>query len=108
MAESVFSLLAEGRMAEMIVSFRNRALKKFWEKNDRRGLDPKHVRKIELILSLLEEAMAPEQLNLAGLDFHKLVGEIPSRGSVHVNGNWCITFSFDGEDAAAVDYEDYH
>lgn len=92
----------------MILSFRSRPLKRLFEKSDARGLNPQHVRKIELVLSLLENAKSPEAMNLAKLDFHKLTGENPPRWSVHVNGNWCITFSFDGEDAFAVDYEDYH
>jgi proteic killer suppression protein len=28
--------------------------------------------------------------------------------SVWVNGNWRMTFVFDGEDAILVDYRDYH
>ena len=92
----------------MIISFRSRALKRFWEKSDARGLNPQHVWKIEQILALLEDAIAAEDMNLKRLDFHKLSGESPARWSVHVNGNWCITFSFEGEDAVAVDYEDYH
>ncbi|WP_245442580.1 type II toxin-antitoxin system RelE/ParE family toxin [Mesorhizobium hawassense] len=32
----------------------------------------------------------------------------PTRYTVHVNGPWCITFEFDGEDAARVDFEQYH
>jgi proteic killer suppression protein len=47
-------------------------------------------------------------MNIPGLGFHKLTGPSPTRWSVHINGNWCVTFSFDGEDASAVDYEDYH
>jgi proteic killer suppression protein len=27
---------------------------------------------------------------------------------VHVNGPWCLTFEFDGNDAAHVDFEQYH
>jgi hypothetical protein len=27
---------------------------------------------------------------------------------IRVNGNWRLTFEFDGEDAILVDYEDYH
>ena len=29
-------------------------------------------------------------------------------GSVSVNGNWRLTFAFEGEDAILVDYQDYH
>jgi len=92
----------------MIRSFRSRVLKRFWEKSDPRGLNPQHVRKVELILEMLEDAASPDEMNVVRLDFHKLSGESPPRWSVHVNGNWCITFSFEGEDAVAVDFEDYH
>jgi len=92
----------------MILSFRNRDLKRYWEKYDKRGLNPKHIRKIDLIMALLDEAVGPESMNVPGLDFHKLSNENPPRWSVHVNGNWCITFSFEGNDVIAVDYEDYH
>jgi proteic killer suppression protein len=92
----------------MIVSFRHRGLKRFFEKSDGRGLNPQHVRKIERILTILDDAIEPEDMNQPGFDFHKLSGHKPERWSVHVNGNWCITFAFDGEDAVAVDYEDYH
>jgi len=27
---------------------------------------------------------------------------------VKVNGNWRLTFTFEGEDAVLVDYQDYH
>ncbi|MDP3899001.1 MAG: type II toxin-antitoxin system RelE/ParE family toxin [Mesorhizobium sp.] len=77
----------------MISSFRNKALKRFWEKSDSRGLNPQHVRKIERILTMLERAIGPEDFNQPGFDFHKLSGERPERWSVHVNGNWCVTFS---------------
>ena len=92
----------------MIVSFRSKALKRFWEKSDRRGLNPQHVTKIEQLLTFLEAAGNPDDMNVPGFDFHKLHGDMPPRWSVHVNGNWCITFSFDGNDASAVDYLDYH
>ena len=92
----------------MIFSFRSKALKRFWEKSDPRGLNPQHVAKIEYILSVLDDAVKLEDMNVPGFDFHKLHGDIPPRWSVHVNGNWCITFSFEREDAVAIDYLDYH
>jgi proteic killer suppression protein len=92
----------------MILSYRSRALKRFWEKDDQRGLNPQHVDKIDLILNALDLAVVAEDMNSPGLDFHKLGGNRPARWSVHVNGNWCITFSFEDGDAFAIDYEDYH
>jgi proteic killer suppression protein len=46
-------------------------------------------------------------MNLPGFDFHPLRGR-PLRYSVHVNGPWCITFGWQGEDAIDVDLEQYH
>jgi toxin HigB-1 len=35
-------------------------------------------------------------------------GELTDHWSVRINGNWRLTFRFDGEDAEVVDYQDYH
>ena len=43
-----------------------------------------------------------------GWKLHHLIGRDAGRWSVWVNGNWCVTFKFTGEDAAVVDYQDYH
>ena len=92
----------------MILSFRSRSLQKFWEKNDRRGLNPQHVQKLTRILVALAEAKAAEDMNLPLYRFHKLSGESQDRWSLHVNANWRVTFSFDDGHATQVDYEDYH
>ena len=46
-------------------------------------------------------------LRLPGFDFHPLKG-VPQRYSVHVNGPWCLTFGWEGENAIDVDLENYH
>lgn len=92
----------------MIRSYRSRALKRFQEGGDASGLNPQHVRKIQLIMDLLVRAATPEDMNVPGLRFHKLTGENPPRWSVRVNANWRVTFSFEENEAVAVDYLDYH
>jgi len=47
-------------------------------------------------------------MNTAGWDFHPLKGELTGLWTVKVNGNWRLTFGFEGEDAILVDYQDYH
>jgi proteic killer suppression protein len=47
-------------------------------------------------------------MNLPGWRLHPLEGELAGHYSVTVNGNWRMTFMFDGEDAILVDYQDYH
>jgi proteic killer suppression protein len=43
-----------------------------------------------------------------GFDFHALRGFRPTRYTIHVNGPWTLTFTFDGTDIGAVDLEQYH
>jgi proteic killer suppression protein len=43
-----------------------------------------------------------------GWRFHPLKGELKDHFSVSVNGNWRLTFKFEGEDAELVNYQDYH
>jgi toxin HigB-1 len=58
-------------------------------------------------LNTLDDAHKPDDLNVPGFNFHKLRGK-PIRYTIHVNGPWCITFEWDGEDAVRVDLEQYH
>ena len=92
----------------MITSYVSKPLKRLWEKEDGRFLNPQHVKKIEVILDALNIASTVAMMNTAGSKFHKLRGHNPARWSVQVNGNWCITFSFEDGDAFAVDYRDRH
>lgn len=41
-------------------------------------------------------------------DFHPLVGKRLGEYSMHVSGNWCITFVFEAGDVTILDFEDYH
>lgn len=47
-------------------------------------------------------------MNLPGLYLHPLTGNRSNIWSVRVNGNWRVTFRFNGEHAEIVNYEDYH
>ena len=92
----------------MIRSFRSRALKRFWEHNDPKRLPATEVGRINAILQLLDEATTPQDLDVHGLHFHALVGNMRGRYSVTVRANWRITFAWFEDDATDVDYEDYH
>jgi toxin HigB-1 len=47
-------------------------------------------------------------MNLPGWGLHPLGRDLKGHYSVWVNGNWRMTFAFDGVDAVLVDYQDYH
>ena len=63
--------------------------------------------RLRRILAALDVASAPEQMNVPGWRFHGLHGN-PKRYAVDASGNYRITFSWEGQDALAVDIEDYH
>lgn len=92
----------------MIESFKSKALKRYWTKGDESGLRPDWRNKVRLILSRLDVAAKPEELDLPGLGFHALSANLAGRYAVTVSRNWRITFGWDGEDATDVDLEDYH
>ena len=91
----------------MIRSFKSRALSALWHRDDASRLQADQVVRIRRRLDSLHAAKQPEDLNAAGFNFHRLRGK-PVRYTVHVNGPWCITFEWDGEDAVRVDLEQYH
>ena len=92
----------------MIRSFRHAGLERFFFTGSKAGIQPKHARRLEEQLSVLNVAKRPEQMNVPGWKLHALKGNLQGHWAVAVSGNWRVVFSFDGEDAILVDYRDYH
>ncbi|MBR3481416.1 MAG: type II toxin-antitoxin system RelE/ParE family toxin, partial [Neisseriaceae bacterium] len=61
-----------------------------------------------ILLIALDSAQNPKQMDMPGWQFHPLKRDLAGHYAVSVNGNWRITFTFKGEDAEIVDYQDYH
>ncbi|MEM8826282.1 MAG: type II toxin-antitoxin system RelE/ParE family toxin [Pseudomonadota bacterium] len=100
----------------MILSFRSKPLRQFAgtghpPKGDgpTRRLPVRDFERIRVLLALLDQATAPEAMNVTGLRFHALRGA-PKRYSVRVTANYRLTFGWDAERGGAidVDLEDYH
>jgi proteic killer suppression protein len=92
----------------MILDFKNKGLNELFKAGKTAKLDKKLQTKTRLILDALDRAKKPADMAIPGFDFHPLSGFTPPRYSCHVNGPWCVTFEFDGQNAAQVDYEQYH
>lgn len=92
----------------MIKSFRHKGIKEFFVTGSVAGIQPKHATRIEVQLTTLNLATTPDEMNVAGWNLHPLKGDSAGRWSIKVNGNWRLTFGFEGTDAILVDYEDYH
>ncbi len=92
----------------MIKSFRHKGLERFFAKDDMRSIPAKSASRIERMLDRLDVVAKAEDMNLPGYRFHVLKGEMKGRFAVSVSGNWRLVLEMDGEDAIAVDLEDYH
>lgn len=92
----------------MIKSFRHSGVERFFLTGSKAGIQPSHANKLNLQLTVLNRARKPEDMAMPGWNLHLLSGDLKGHWSVKVNGNWRLTFRFDGEDVILVDYQDYH
>ena len=92
----------------MIITYQHKGLELYATKGDRSKIQQSHIAKIRLILTRLDAAKSPEEMNQPGYGFHSLKGELQGFYAVKVSGNWRIIFRFIGDNAADIDYLDYH
>ena len=91
-----------------IRNFLHKGLENFFYDDDPSKIKADQADRIETRLDRLDAATSPNDMRLPGYQLHKLEPKKKGRYSVHINGPWCITFEFDGQDAINVDYEQYH
>ncbi len=92
----------------MIKSFKHKGLQRFFEKGSKAGINPQHSKKLALQLTALHVAAQPMDMHVPSWDLHELQPDKSGVWSISVNGNWRITFKFEGKDVVLVDYLDYH
>jgi toxin HigB-1 len=92
----------------MIVSFRHKGLRQFFEQNDRKLLQANMIERIMLILTTLHASQRIESMRLPSFRLHPLKGEWAGFWSVTVRANWRIVFRFEDGKAFDVDFLDYH
>jgi len=94
-------------LSSVIESFKHKGLKELFERGSSSKMQSALAERALRRLDAIDIAKTPEALNVPGFDFHGLRGK-PKRYSVHVNGPWCITFEWQGENAVKLDFENYH
>jgi len=92
----------------MIRSFRHKGIQRYFEKGSKAGIQAQHEKRLRLMLSRLDDAKVPEDMDAPGWKLHQLKGALKGHWAVWVDGNWRLTFTFEGGDAVLVDYQDYH
>ena len=81
---------------------------KLFAKGDRSKVNPGWHGRLARILSALNVAAHPAELDMPGFGFHELRGDRRGTFSVRVTGNWRVTFKWDDDGPFDVDLEDYH
>lgn len=92
----------------MIGSFKHRGLKRLYEDGNRSGIRPDLADAVQEILTVLDAALSPLDLNVPGYRLHPLKGPLKGFWSVTVRANWRIVFRFEGTHAFDVELIDYH
>jgi toxin HigB-1 len=92
----------------MIRSFGNKAPRRFFEDDDRRGLPADQLQRIAGRSAALDVATKPEDMNSAGYRFHQPTGDMKGFHAARVTGHQRIVFRFEDGDAHDVDHLDDH
>lgn len=86
----------------------HKGLEKFFRTGSKAGIQAAHAARLRLQLAMLDDVGTPQDMDAPGWKLHPLKGDLKGIWSVTANGNWRLTFQFEGEDAILVNYQDYH
>jgi proteic killer suppression protein len=67
---------------QVIVSFSHKGLQALYERDSIKGVPPAHAPKLRRVLSVLDVAAGPRDLDLPGFRTHPLSGEVAEHESV--------------------------
>jgi toxin HigB-1 len=90
-----------------IKKFKHRGLKKLFENGKCSEIGLRHHDNALYIMDYLDRIKSlTDCANVK--NFHPLKGKRAGQYTMHVSGNYVITFEWDGQDVTILDFEDYH
>ena len=92
----------------MIRRVKGRGLKRLIERGDRSGTGADLADPVQWILSLLDAAEEPADVDVPYLRLHALKGNRKGYWAVTVRANWRIVFRFEDSDVVDVELVDHH
>ena len=92
----------------VIISFKHKGLRDFFESNSKRGIPPELSTRLRDRLDVIDAAGALEDIALPHFAMHELKGDRAGTWALKVNKNWRITFTFADGEASELNFEDYH
>ena len=93
----------------MIVSFRHRGLRTFFERGSTRGIPAQYAPRIRRMLTAIDTAHSLAEIDLfPGWRLHPLRGDYAGLWSLTVTGNLRLIFTFEDGQAGELNLADYH
>ena len=92
----------------MIKSFRHKGLKLLYENDDRSKVSVEQVKRLKLILSVLDVIETIADMDQPTFRLHRLKGDLSEFWGVTVRANWRILFRFVDGHVYDIDLRDYH
>ena len=92
----------------MIKSFAHKGLEDFFYEGEKKGIQPKHEKRLAAIMDRLDAANEIRDMNYPGSYLHLLEPRVNNRWAIRISGKWRITFRFFEGSAYEINYEDYH
>ena len=90
------------------IDIAHKGLSALFARGDTRRIPAALAPRIRRILSDLDSAIQPRDMDLPGYRLHPLTGDRRGQWSVRVSGNWRIVFRFRDGEAVDVTLIDYH
>jgi toxin HigB-1 len=82
--------------------FQHKGLQRLYENDDASRLSAEHVKRIRLILSALDAAREPRDLDVHNFHLHALKGPLEGFWAVTVRANWRVIFRFENGNALDI------
>jgi proteic killer suppression protein len=92
----------------MIISFKHKGLEAFFLTGSVAGIQAIHRKRLREVLTVLNVARGPEDLQRPSWRTHRLHGNRNGFYAIWVQANWRLTFRFVDADVELLDYLDYH
>jgi len=92
-----------------IRSVAHKGLRRLYDENSAKGVDPDAVDKLRKMLAFLEAMQAPDELRtLPTWRAHRLTGDRRGTWSLHVTASWRLTFRIADDEIIDLNLENYH
>ena len=88
--------------------FKDKSLKRFWNTGRAKGINPEHSDRLKELLSALNAATKPGDMDLPGYAYHHLKGNRAGEFAVEISGPFRLVFEWHDGEAILVRPENYH